>query len=217
VTFSQTDTLDVRRYTAGTALKYVSASNNIVGFDAGLIHADYRNNSNANFDEYSVGPMFEWQASARIKLDGKVGYLKRDNDSELRKDYDGITGYVDMTIGEGEITTMTASVYRDLNNLADETADYAVVDGIRLAPTWTWKEGLLDLRLLAGYENRNFKVTEDFADRKDEVVMGGLFLDWNPHRSITVTLGLDGEQRSSSRVLQDYDFLRVQLGVIGRL
>ena len=217
LTYSETDTLDVRRYTAGTALKYVSASNNIVGFDAGFIHGDYRNNSNANFDEYSVGPMFEWQASARVKVDGKVAYTKRDNDSELRKDYDGITAYADMTVGEGETTTMTASVYRDLSNLADESAEYAVVDGIRVAPTWTWKEGLIDLRLLAGYENRNFKVTEDFLDRKDEVVMAGLFLDWNPRRSITVTLGLDGEQRSSSRVLQDYDFLRVQLGVVGRL
>jgi hypothetical protein len=112
---------------------------------------------------------------------------------------------------------MTASVYRDLSNLADESAEYAVIDGIRLAPTWTWKEGLFDLRLLAGYEDRNFKVTEDALDRKDEVVMGGLFLDWNVRRSITVTLGVDGEQRASSRVLQDYDFLRVQLGVIGRL
>ena len=217
LTYSETDTLDVRRYTAGTALEYVSASNNIVGLDASFIHGDYRNNSNANFDEYSVGPMFEWQASPRIKLDGKVTYTKRDNASALRKDYDGITGYVDMTVGQGDVTTMTASVYRDLNNLADQTAEYAVIDGIRVEPTWTWKQGLLDLRLLAGYEERNFKVTEDFVPRKDEVAMAGLFLDWNPRRWITVTLGVDGEQRSSSRVLQDYNFTRVQLGFVARL
>ena len=217
LTYSETDTLDVRRYTAGTALKYVSGSENIVGLDAGFIHGDYPNNSNANFDEYSVGPMFEWQASPDLRLDGKIGYTKRDNDSNLRKDYDGITGYVDLTVGNGAVTTMTASVYRDLNNLSDETADYAVVDGIRIAPTWTWKEGLIDLRVLAGYEQRDFKATEDFVDRKDDVVMAGLFLDWNPRRSITVTLGVDGERRSSSRDLHDYDFGRVQLGFVARL
>jgi hypothetical protein len=122
-----------------------------------------------------------------------------------------------MTVGQGEVTTLTASLYRDLNNLADETADYAEVDGIRIAPTWTWKEGLIDLRLLAGYEERNFKSTEDFAERKDDVVMAGVFVDWNPRRSITVTLGVDSERRSSTRELQDYDFLRVQLGIVARL
>jgi hypothetical protein len=217
LSYSETETLDVRRYTVGTALEYVSAADNVVGIDAAFIQGDYENNSNANFDEYSVGPTFEWQASPRLRLDGKLAYTKRDNESELRKDYDGITGYVDMTVGQGEVTTLTASLYRDLNNLADETADYAEVDGIRIAPTWTWKEGLIDLRLLAGYEERNFKSTEDFAERKDDVVMAGVFVDWNPRRSITVTLGVDSERRSSTRELQDYDFLRVQLGIVARL
>lgn len=217
LTYSETETLDVRRYTAGTALEYVSASDNIVGIDAGFVHGDYPNNPNANFDEYTIGPVFEWQASPGLRVDGMLGYTNRDNDSELRADYDGITGHVNVTLDTGRVTTLTASVYRDLRNPSDETAEYAVIDGIRFAPTWTWKEGLLDLRLLAGYEQRNFEVTDDFLDREDEVVMAGLFLDWNPRRSITVTLGVDGEWRSSTREFQDYDFGRVQLGIIARL
>jgi hypothetical protein len=217
ITFSQTDTLHVQRSTAGAGLDFVSSSGNLAGIDAGFLHGHYPNNSAADFDQYSVGPTFEWQASPRVKLDGQAAYTKRDNKDVLRKDYDGITAHVDMTVGQGDVTTMTASVYRDLSNLADETAEYAVVNGIRVAPTWTWKEGLIDLRLLAGYENRNFKVTDNSLAREDKVVMAGMFLDWNPRRWFTVTLGVDGEQRSSSRILQDYNFLRVQLGFVARM
>ena len=45
----------------------------------------------------------------------------------------------------------------------------------------------------------------------------GAFVDWDINRNITLSLGVDGQRRSSSRELQDYEFNRFQVQIVGRL
>ena len=111
---------------------------------------------------------------------------------------------------------LQADVWRDLSNLGDEIAEYAVVNGISVEPSWSLTE-TLNLRINASYENRDFKVDPLESDREDDVYTAGAFVDWEISRNITVSVGVDAQRRSSTRELQDYDFNRFQVEIVGRL
>jgi len=103
-----------------------------------------------------------------------------------------------------------------LSNLGDEIAEYAVVDGVSIEPIWYLTEKV-NLRVEASYENRNFQVDPFKSDRQDDVGAAGAFVDWEIARNIKLSAGIDSERRSSTRALQDYDFNRFQIQVIGHL
>jgi hypothetical protein len=216
IAFSDSDTLDMQRTTFGADVGYVSAAGNAVGFDAEFVTADYDINPIANFDEYTVGPTLEYKLTTRTQLDAKIGYTSRDNESPTRADYDGITGRVTVSMADDGRNQLKAEAWRDLSNLGDEIAEYAVVNGVSIEPSWTLTDKL-DLRIEASYENRDFQVDPLQSDRQDDVVTAGAFLDWEVTRNIKVSVGVDTERRSSNRALQDYDFNRFQVQVIGHL
>ena len=64
ITFSNTDTLDIKRTTFGAAADYISSAGNLVGFDAEFVNGDYDSNPLSDFDEYFVGPKVEWKFTA---------------------------------------------------------------------------------------------------------------------------------------------------------
>lgn len=215
IAFDPTDRLDLQRSTIGLNLGYASRSGSVIGLDAELVQGRYDINPNADFDEYTVGPTLQWQPTERTRIDARVGYTKRDNKSALRADYDAVTGDVALKFNNQAGRRFTARVFRDITNLGDETAEYALITGVSLEPAWQLK-GALDLRLRAAYELRDFQATENATARKDDVVAAAAFVDWNVRRTIAITFGGDLQRRSSNRDLQDYDFARLQLQVTAR-
>jgi hypothetical protein len=197
--YSNTKTLDLLRTTAGAGLNYVSRSGNLIGFDAEFIKGDFDSNPNSDFDEYNIGPTLQWHLTPRTKVD-----------------YDDVTGRVALRMADDGRGKMTATLWRDISNLGDESADFAVVNGVKVEPSWKLPNGM-DLRLNASYEKRDFQEELAGLVRKDDVYTGGVFLDWGVARNITLTFGVDAQRRSSTRPLQDFDFARVQLQVTGRI
>jgi hypothetical protein len=206
ISFSDNDTLDMQRTTLGANVDYVTASGNVVGFDAEYVIGDYDINNVANFDEYTVGPTLEWKFTTRSQLEAKVGFTSRNNDSPTRADYDGITGRVTFTTAENGRYQLKAEAWRDLSNLGD----------VSIEPIWNLTEKV-NLRVDASYENRNFQVDPLKSDRQDDVAAAGAFVDWEIGRNIKLSVGIDSERRSSTRPLQDYDFNRFQIQVVGHL
>jgi hypothetical protein len=217
VTFDETDTLDVQRSTVGGRVSYVSGAGNAIGLDAQFLQASYDVNPLSDFDEYTVGPTLEWQYSPQTRLDARVGYTSRTHDDPLREDYDDVTGRATVTYTGLARTRFKADVYRDLSNLGDEVADYALVHGVSFEPSWQLSQGV-DLRALVGYEKREFKVSAiDFPDRDDDVYTGAFYVDWQFHRNVKLSAGFDAQRRTSDRAFQDYDFGRLQLQIVGSL
>jgi hypothetical protein len=216
IAFSDSNTLDMQRARLGASVGYVSTAGSTIGLDAEFVNGDYDTNPLANFDEYTVGPTLEWQLTTRTQLQAKVGFTSRDNESPTRADYEGITGRVTLNMAENESNQFKAQAWRDLSNLGDEIAEYAVVNGISIEPSWKLTEKLA-LRINASYENRDFQVDPLQSDRQDDVVIAGAFVDWEVTRIIKVSAGVDTERRSSSRALQDYDFNRFQIQLTGHL
>jgi hypothetical protein len=215
IAFDPTDRLDLQRTLVGLNFGYASTAGSIVGLDAELVQGRYDINPNADFDEITVGPTLEWKPTDRTQVDGRIGYTKRDNKSKLREDYDAVTGEVALKFNNQAGRRFTARVYRDINNLGDEVAEYALITGVSVEPEWQLT-GAVDLRMRAAYEQRDFQATEEATDRKDDVVAAGVFVDWNVRRNVAITFGGDLQRRSSNRELQDFDFGRVQLQVTAR-
>lgn len=215
IAFDPTDRLDLQRTLVGLNFGYASTAGSIIGLDAELVQGRYDVNPRADFDEITVGPTLEWRPTERTQVDGRIGYTKRDNKSATRADYDAGTGEVALKFNNQAGRRFTARVYRDINNIGDETAEYALITGVSVEPEWQLT-GAVNLRMRAAYEQRDFQATEEATDRKDDVVAAGVFVDWNVRRNVAVTFGGDMQRRSSNRDLQDYDFGRVQLQVTAR-
>jgi hypothetical protein len=215
IAFDPSERLDLQRVMAGVNLGFASATGSVIGFDAEFVQGRYDTNPNADFVEITVGPTLDWRPTELTQLDARIGYTKRDNDSKLRADYDDVTGEVALRFDNKSGRKLAARVYRDISNLGDEVAEYALVTGVSVEPSWRLT-GALDLRVRAAYEERDFQATREVTDRKDEIVAAGAFVDWNVRRNVTVTFGGDLQSRSSTRALQDYDFGRVQLQAMAR-
>lgn len=224
VSFSETERLDLKRTIVGGDVGYTSASGSRVSLDAEYAMGRYDNTPASDFDEYTIGPKVQWKLGARTAVEAMLGYSARDYDDPTRNDYDGVTGHVSVTMEHDGRNQLTASVYRELSTLGDEIADFAVVDGIKVEPSFRVREGL-DLRVVAGYEKRDFDRDPSAdviplpinADRTDDVYTAGAFLDWQIHRNIKISIGADMQRRDSTRALQDYDFNRFQIQVTGQL
>lgn len=111
---------------------------------------------------------------------------------------------------------LTVAIWRELSNLGDEIADFALIHGISVEPRWELSEALA-LRLFASYEDRDFEGIGGDSNRQDDVVTGGVFADWTITPNISVSVGYNAQTRSSTRIYQDYDSRDIQLQITGRL
>jgi hypothetical protein len=225
ISFSKSERLDLLRTMIGGDVSFISAAGNSIGVDAEYFRGDYDQNPASDFAEYTIGPKLKWKFSARTGVEATVGYTSRDHSDASRQDYDGMTGRVVLRMDDDGRNKVSASVYRDLSNLGDEIAGFAVVTGFKAEPSWKLREGL-DLRIVAGYEQRDFQrdpgvdldpIPINQRDRDDDVYTAGAFVDWKVHRNIKLSFGADMQRRSSTRELQDYEFGRFQVQITGSL
>jgi hypothetical protein len=215
IAFSETKRLDLQRAMAGVNVGYASFAGSIIGLDAEFTRGRYDTNPVADFDEITVGPTLDWRPTERTRVEAQVGYTERDNVSPSRPDYDDVTGQFVANFDNQAGRKVKFRAWREITNIGDEVAGYALVNGVSLEPSWQLSAAL-GLRVRAAYERRDFQVTDEANEREDKIASGGVFADWNPRRNVTVTFGGDLGNRSSSRQLQDYDFGRVQLQFIAR-
>ena len=214
ITFTETPGLNLRKTTAGASITYVSHAANELGFDLEGIHGNYVNNSGSDFNEYTVGPTLLWKFTIRTQMDASVGYTQRDYSAGQRFNYGGVTGHVTFTIADAGRGSLVAKGYREVSNLTDEIPDYAIVDGVSIEPGWTLSNSMT-FRLHGSYEHRDFRNAGGVTARLDDVAQISGFLDWPIGRHIKLTAGLTTERRSSTRLYQDYEYLKQEIQITG--
>jgi len=210
IEFSESQALNLERVTAGVALNYVSNKKNTYGFDTLLTKGTYDNDWRKNFDEINLGPTFDIGLGSDTKLRGKVGYTKRENDDISRVDYDDYTGRITLISKSAKGNALKAAIWREVSNLGDEIATFALVQGISFEPKFRLTANT-DLRLFLGYENRDFRGNDpaiaepELVDRVDKLFTGIIALDWRLSRSWLLTFGFDTEKRTSNREFRDFE------------
>ncbi len=232
VSFKEKEQLDVERSTVGFGADYITRIGNRIGVDADFTTGRYNETpavgaAQPDYDEYNFGPTANWEVSEKTRVRGRIRYTNRDYDSGAQEDFDGITWRLTLVRNPKEDNNLEASLYREISTLNDDISNYAVVDGVSIAPVWQIG-GKTTLKLLGQYEIRNFKGSEILSGggiptasrRKDKVATVEATLNWEATRAIDLELAYRFEDRASDRKqgdifdrIEEYDYNLLQLRV----
>ena len=206
--------LDQERILGGVAFDWYSRAGNSIGFDVELIDGAFDNNPLNDYTQIDAGPTMRWVISGKTRINAKVGYSSREHAQSPERDFDGFTGRVDVDWRTGGDSKALFSVFREISNLSDEIANFAIIHGVSIEPTWQISTRTA-LRLQLAYEDRDFQGDDGVIipqpdDRRDKVASGGIWVEWTTEGAWTFSLGAYGEDRSSNRDFANYDFLAAE-------
>ncbi|MEX0707137.1 MAG: hypothetical protein WD078_04185 [Woeseia sp.] len=217
IEFEENERLSLTRDTGQIGIYYESALDRSVGLEGKFTDGQYELDSDRDYDETSLQAVFDWPFSEKTRLAAKAGFTSRDFDVEERPDFSGVTGLVSLVRTNAKGGLLTVSIYREPSTLGDEIANYAIVEGITIAPEWPLGIAI-NLRLDLNYERRDFRGVRDLTisdpdleSREDDVVSGALWLDWDVSRIFRISFGLAAGERSSTLPAEEYDFQRAQI------
>ncbi len=210
VSYSESKARDNIRYGLGANLTYYTEAENSIGLVTAYKEGKYSNVDNQDYVDFSIGPAADWQVTAQTRLAANLFYKSRTYDVLSDRDFEGPVGRLSALWEVTGKTAIKAAVYRDISNLNDDIATYALIDGMSLEPTWAIT-GKTSLRALASFERRDFQGSEDAAavvgleERVDDVTALGLWVDWNVRRNVLFSLGYGVNDRNSNRPLREYN------------
>jgi hypothetical protein len=214
ISFTSIHALDLKRTSGGATLSWISRASNELGMDFEVIDGVYSNAEAADFTEYSIGPVLKWKYSVRTQMTASAGYTNRHNKGRNPTTFGSPVYRVDFTIADAGRGSLTASAYRELSNLGDEIADYAVVDGVSIEPGWTLSNGL-SVQVLGRYEHRDFETAAGSTGRLDDVGTVSGVITWPIGTHLKISGTITTERRSSTRLYQDYEYLQSQVQIVG--
>ena len=218
VSSSDSPALDKDVIGYGLTLDYVSKANNRVGMEVTYATTRFDSSGTRDFYDVALGPTLNWSLSGKTRLLASGGYKARRHDHLSDSDYDGFVGNLTLKWQITGKTSIDAELWRDISSLDDEVADYAIVNGIRLEPTWRLSPKT-SLSGLASYEHRDFLGSAsnltglDVDQREDRVSTLGLSVAWQPRRNVSIDLSIGAESRDSTRELREYTYQYAQLAL----
>lgn len=168
--------------------------------------------------EYNL--LGDWSASGKLKLRGQVGWVDRQYENVLRRDF---TGYIpllkqrpDFNGFAGRIsadwyatgkTLLSISAYQELGGASDINASSVLKKGASVNGVWLIRE---KWRLNAGatFENRDFKGDPGTTQqqRNDDTFSESLSISYMPIQAVSVDIGVSAGRRDSNMSVEDYQF-----------
>ena len=165
------------------------------------------NSDLGDFDHTSAGVFLQWSLTNKTHLEAEVHYAERDLDIPNGNDFDGVLGKLNFQWETTGKSTVQARYDRRLSNLADEIPGIALIDEIRIQPTWSPTDKI-ELGAYVHFERRNFRSEQDREDRL--FTTGGTFT-WSLPRSIELSLLAEHRNREGNSPLSDYNGTIVSL------
>lgn len=219
VGFSESSVQDRTILGGGARIDYVTSTSSTIGLRSSYSNGDFQSESVADYYEFQMGPELKWRLSPKTRVELFLGYLERDYEQGSENDYNGYVGSLNTFWQATGKTSVNLSLLRTVSALGDEIANYAVVQGVTLEPSWAIGSKTI-LRGLLGYQEQDFSGTNldplGTESRLDKVTDLELWFDWNPMSAIRLSLGMTFEERDSTRALREYRnevlFGQIELG-----
>ncbi len=153
-----------------------------------------------------------WQFSGSNRIEGRVGYMSRDQETLDYRNFSGPVFRLADTWQPTASTTVVATIYRSMGQAGDNEFNYAVTKGVRIEPTWnaTAKmriNGMLqwdDRRYLGNVVEELTGVPSAADDREDKSWTGRIGVTWLPVRWAQLSTEYRYEQRDSNQPFLDY-------------
>jgi len=173
-----------------------------------------RENAGANslgFEEYMVGPEIDWKISPALELNIGVKYQERSPEDPALVEFDGPTGDVELQWNVSESVSFSLQAFHRISSLGDQLSNFAIVDGQSFKGEWKSGEKLI-FSLRVDHELRDFEEEPSLLPvpgqdiREDELTKVFFGVAWQPRRTMTIDLSAEIGDRSSNRLLQDFDY-----------
>lgn len=194
------------------AVEHVTPKNTL-GAELNLETSEYDIRGDRDYDEWSAGLYATADLTPKTRIEAQAGYVSRDTDDLPQRDFDEPIGNIDVTWKATPKTQIVASLFREVSNLSDDIAQFALITGGGLKPTWAITPKTR-LEAYFEYEEREF---QQGSSREDDVELYGVALIWQFFQNGELTVGYEYGERDSTTNIEDYDYeqtyARVRLGL----
>jgi exopolysaccharide biosynthesis operon protein EpsL len=214
---SSREALDTRMVSATIGTDYITAASNTLGLQFKVTEGRYPNKEvvasafiDNRYKEYETSAVIGWQFAGKTRLDGRLGYTKREHDEFSARDFSGATGRASLQHTPSAKTLIDLSAYREPRIVEDLTATYVLAKGVSFGPAWApTVKSILQAKL--AYENREYLgdpgiVLGTTSTREDKVRLGRITAGYKPLRNAELTLAYERGKRTSNLANVDYDY-----------
>jgi len=202
--------LDFDGKTSGLSLTYHTPAANSIGVQAQRTERRYPERITTSFDhsETRLNAIAKWRLSGAITLDGQIGY------SQIRHDVQSDQNFAGLTWRAGAAWDLTGKFRvnlagsRKLSLYETTLANYVVIDGLRVSPTYAISEKVA-LQAELSRENREYR--PGIPQRKDKIRLTRIGLTYSPVRNLDVSLSYETGDRNSNVLIgnipiNDYEY-----------
>jgi exopolysaccharide biosynthesis operon protein EpsL len=163
---------------------------------------------NNNYRQNELNAVVDWNYSGKTRLQGRVGYVKRNYRELPARDFAGAAGRVSVAWTPAAKSELSLSLWREVDAVEDFISTYAVSKGVSLAPTWN-ATAKISVQGFYSYQYRdhvgNAGLTANDSDqRKDKLKSAGISVVYRPTQKTELGLAYQNENRDSNRALADY-------------
>ena len=192
-------------------VKYETRAGNTVGANWTKTDGEYINNSiaalNTSYIENLGELTLDWKLTGSSSINGRLGWLNRDNESPFRGDFSGPSGSVNYAwVSGGKLGVTIGAVYRT-SPLQTLTADYVEQSTITVTPTWQLSQKS-SAYIAAIYQNSRDKGSNaipTLVQRRDTDESVSVGLRWSATRTLSVDASVQYLQRNSNYRVFEYD------------
>ena len=158
----------------------------------------------------------DWQATGRVRVGGRLGWLEREHDTLSTRDFSGWTGRLQANWQATGKASVAAGLVRDLASYVSDFGSY--YEGTRLFVAPQWKPTVKTaVRLHLEHGVRSYKGAASSAlnaGREDSLSRVALGLEWEPIRALRLLATVQRDQRDTNRSGLDYKTNMVGLSAV---
>ncbi|HSN78365.1 MAG TPA: XrtB/PEP-CTERM-associated polysaccharide biosynthesis outer membrane protein EpsL, partial [Anaerolineae bacterium] len=207
--------LDHEFTSVAATLGYTTPMRNEVRGQLRRMEGEYPNDPIRPYTQTEYNLLGDWNVTGKLAARGRIGYVQRENDVLTERDFSGLTGRLSADYLASGKTTLTAAIYREIENAYESFASYLINTGGSLGAEWT-ASAKLTVRADVSFENRVYEggfVTLIGPQRDDDTLAGSLSLTYAPVPMATFDLGVQAGRRDSNIDVASYTFHAVFVSV----
>ena len=148
--------------------------------------------------------------SGLLRLQGRLGYLKREHQNVSQRNFSGFTGRGTADYSPTGKTLLSLSLYRELGAVSEISSSYRLTTGINVNAVWSitskisLRGGLSDEK--AEFQGDPGFVLSNAPIREDKIQNASLSMNYQPIRSTVFGLGMQTGRRESNTLIPDNDY-----------